>query len=221
VTVPVPLVPLALAAGAALITGAAGVALRKRLGFTVKSNVAILGADEVGKTTLLHFLRYGRILAEVPPTVQQSPGSTFTVAVDGEAKDFVVSHDLPGNDEPAFRSWKAAVRAADVVFYVFRADLVAQEDKQAETTVERHLELIVGWLAASKRPDRRVILIGTHIDLLPESARASRQLKAAVLRSRPIKSHMVKLDDARLVLGSLSTTEAASSLKAAIAGHLD
>jgi len=119
-----------------------------------------------------------------------------------------------------YPSWKLAIKGADYIWYVFRADLIATGDRETLEIVERHLALLVNWLATVKRNPPKVVLVGTHVDLLPESAQEIRSLKAAVSSSPPIKSGVVKLGNAVIALGSLSSAAHASLLKRAVARQL-
>lgn len=217
---PLPLIPLAVVAGLAVFGSGAGLAIRRMVGAQTYKQVAILGAESVGKSSLLHFFRDGRMPPSASATVSPTHGAKFMMDIDGVSVGFETRRDLPGSDGLGYPSWKLAIKGADYVWYMFRADLIAISDRETLEIVERHMALLVDWLATVRRNPPKVVLVGTHVDLLPESAQEIRWLKAAVSSSPPIKSGVVKLGDAVLALGSLSSGADASLLKRAVACQL-
>lgn len=217
---PLPLIPFAVVAGVAVFGSGAGLAIRRMVGAQTHKQVAILGAESVGKSSLLHSFRDGRVPQTASATVSPTRGVKFTMDIDGSAVGFEARRDLPGSDGLGYPSWRVAIKGSDYIWYLFRADLIATGDRETLEIVERHMALLVDWLTKVKRNPPKVVLVGTYVDLLPASAQEIRSLKAAVSSSPPIKSGVVKLGNAGLALGSLSSAADASLLKTAVARQL-
>lgn len=178
--------------------------------------VAILGSPGVGKSTLLQFLMTQELTATVP-TDAPAAGGTFLLEVDDRETEFLVARDLPGDD---LHLWQKAFGSADYVFYLFRADRLAVGDSHETEIVSKHFQSMRIWLDQNFQ-DPKVLLIGTwsdaHAEQGPDTIALARQL-----RSSPFLSdQLVRLQHAGLVVGSLSSTEAAQALRTGIQRQIE
>lgn len=180
--------------------------------------VAILGRQTIGKTTLLHFLRAGKIPDHTRNTVDPDEGGTFSLEIGGKSVGFRVPKDLPGNDGLGYSDWKEAFTGADYVWYLFRSDLVAQEDKAEVALVKGHLDMFRQWMDAGSAP--KIILIGTWADQDPGFERDPKQFRRDVAAASPIKVGAVKLNNAGLVIGALDNDDNAVTLMKSLGRRL-
>lgn len=209
-------VALATAALAAVVAIAVKVTIHKLAG----KKVAILGAQQVGKTTLLLTLRDGKVPSRVSKTVDPAPGGTFTLPVGDKKVDFKVPKDVPGNDNLAYSTWKEALDGADYVWYLFRADLAALHDPDIDSIVRDHLDVIKDSVKTSGNKKTRVILIGTFADLSPMYSTNLAEFRKSVASSESIKIGLVKIKNSRLAVGSLLKEKEATALIRTVRSHL-
>lgn len=212
--------PLIIAAAIAVVTlGAGGISayLKRHL---ANKRVAVLGAQQVGKTTLFVTLRDGRPPEHPKRTVDPAPGSTFHLQVGKREATFEIPADLRGHDGVGFPNWKAATEKADWVWYLFRADLIALGDATTTRIVEDHLTRLKTWLDDMKGPRPKVLLVGTFADQAQGYLEPRGELHRLVSMSDPIKADLVKIEDSALVVGSLATPKLAASLVKSIQAAL-
>lgn len=220
---PFPLIPIAVIGVIALVgVGTTVATLLPRVAKKLSGKrVAILGKQAVGKTTLLHVLRDG----EVPEhnttnTVDPSTGGKFTMEINGEPVDFDVPKDMPGHPGAGFSDWEEAFTKADYVWYLFRADLIAQGEPSELQLVRDHLDMFKDWLDKSKARSPKIILIGGWADLLPDYRHNLANLHREISEASPIKIGTVKLNKAGLVIGSLAGDKEATKLVKSLRSRL-
>lgn len=211
---PLPLIVIPLALAAAALSGGVFVAAKAIAKSLEGKNVAILGGQQVGKTTLLNLLRGGE------NQELQTLGGKFTIEIKGKPVDLNVPRDLAGRDGLGFAAWKEAFSESDYLWYLFRADLIARRDAETIELVKGHLDMFKAWLgtAAGARP--KVILIGTWADQHPDFARRVARFIKTVDESDVIKFGSVKLNNAGVVVGSLATEKDADKLLKGIKSRL-
>jgi len=174
--------------------------------------VAILGRQQVGKSTLLHFLEHNAVPANSTPTVDPERGASFAFSVHKKVIHFNVPSDLPGNDGLSFVDWKEAFSEASYVWYVFRADLIAQGDPTELDLLEEHLTLFNHWMPKKKSSGPKVILIGTWADNDPLFVQSPHKFRKLVAGIKPIDVARLKFGRMPVVVGSLLTDESAEKL---------
>ncbi|MDZ8275720.1 GTPase domain-containing protein [Microbacterium aquimaris] len=221
VDMPIPLlIPVAVGVSAAVTAGAGAVAAWKH-GHAVKARrrVAVIGQSGVGKTTLVRYLVDGALPDSVQPTYVLAEGGEFALEAAPGMVDFVVEGDVPGEDVIGYPRWREAVEKADDVLYLFRADLIIDRDAVAVARMKSDLTMLQKWMA--KKDKRRYILVGTsastHADYSVEARDHFRSHVAAV---PAIGVNRPGLNNAGLVIGDLSTEEAAKLLRGDIALRL-
>lgn len=189
-------------AGAAAVAGTFAVTrVVDRL--TVKL-LTILGAPQVGKTTLFRLLSDGSVAASPEPTSGPAAGDTIRVTVGARQPKFRLLQDLPGTDGLGYPVWRKAFGSADHVWYLFRADRLASGDPVEVARVTDHLERMNNWMA-SKRGKPNVLLIGTWADSAPgfreDAATFIRSIEAAPAG----RVAAAKLNNAAIVVGGLNS----------------
>lgn len=187
-------------------------------------SITILGRQEVGKTTLLHFLAKGKLPDRRTRTPDPLPGETFTLEVGGKSEVlFSVPKDLPGHTEPAYKDWKNGFESSDFVWYLFRSDLIAAGDEAEVKLVKEHLDHLGDWytdLRERKAAMPRVILVGVFADKDP-SYRDDGAFESTVKAALVIKQNAVKLGKADIVIGSQISKDAAEKLVERITRYLE
>ena len=215
---PIPLIASGLVVAGGLVLGGAATIIALFAKKLSGKRVAILGRQQVGKTTLLHFLREGKVPEHSRNTVDPVEGGRFTMEVGREAVGFDVPKDLPGNDGLGYADWKEAFTGADYVWYLFRSDLIAQGNDDEAALVKGHLDMFKDWMDAGSSP--KVILIGTWADQASEFHEDPERFKRVVGASAPIKLGAVKLSNAGLVVGGLNDNKHANTLMKSLGRRL-
>lgn len=185
-----------------------------------KTRVAILGRRQVGKTTLLAVLRGEMASAEGQASAGPLVSGAFSMPAGARDLRMEVAKDLPAVDGLGYADWKKAFLGSDYVWYLFRADLIAQGDADEVALVKDHFDVFKVWLGgkSSRRP--KIVLIGTWSDKSPVHLRDPGKFKQEVSRSAPIKSGVVKLNNAGLVVGSLNSENDSAKLVRSLASAL-
>lgn len=214
---PLPLIPV-IAGGVVALGSAVGIPFFVKLG--ASKRVAILGGPQTGKSTLLHVLREGVMPFSVEPTPAPTPVGRFVTKVDQKPVGLQVPNDLPGRQSLGFQEWKRAFVGAQCVWYLFRADRIADGDAEEVRRVKAHLDLLKDWKRASRGKGPRVVLVGTWADVHGEYAASPAQFAADVWAAPPIKLGHVKLGNAPVIVGSLATHSDANALAAKLKNTL-
>jgi len=189
------------------------------------SVVAVLGERGVGKTQLIRFLYEG----EVPETAEQ----TLTAEAKGKTKyklrelnlDIRKCTDVAGGKD-AYPEWKKLFKEADIVFYLFRADLLKKRDSDVEERVTDDSHQIRKWIDSRDRPPL-LFIIGTHCDLDPEFSRCCNpktwgDYNDEFTELPFINGLKVRLgSEAKILVGGLNTKENLELLMYSVLSHLD
>ena len=182
---PIFLIPIIAVLAALGVIGGLTVVIPRLAKKLAGKNVAILGRQQVGKTTLLHVLKEQRVPTKGRRTVDPAQGGKFSMDLDGKSVGFHVPNDLPGNHALGYQDWKDAFTGADYVWYLFRSDLIAQGDPTEFKIVRDHFNMFKGWMDANKSLRPKIILIGTFADLDPRYRKAPGAFKrGSVLLAR-------------------------------------
>jgi hypothetical protein len=208
---PVPLIVAGVIVAATL--GGAAVTVYKKL---AGKQVAVLGGQRVGKTTLLHALRSGTVPDDLKRTLDPTKGGKFSIESGSGAVGFSVPKDLPGNDGLGYADWREAFERADYVWYLFRADLIQRRNPEHSALVKEHLSMFRHWMGTGHSPT--VILIGSWADQAPDYTSDPERFRGEVAGANVISVGALMLNNAKLVVGSLSDEDAARELIADL-GH--
>jgi len=202
--------PLLIAAGVVGVVAAVGMTRAVMAAVTGRRPLAILGGASVGKSNLVRYLRQ----REFGPLEENEPPGRFSVTTSKGPIKFAVSSDLRGDDGPTYAVWKKHFLASEYVWYFFRADLVAQGNAVEVDRVKMHVDMFKGWMIKRGKPkaDPKIILIGTWADAHPDYQSDPAAVARAVDSENAVKLGLLKLPDARLVVGSLRTERDAGQL---------
>lgn len=183
--------------------------------------VAILGRQEVGKSTLLYMLRDNKLPDQVIRTTDPIPGGEFEMKLGRRRPTrFIVPKDLPGSAAPTWTVWKEAFNSADIVLYLFRSDKLIEDDDAETGLVQEHLNMLVEWNSAiATRKARKILLLGIWADqsdfYSTDPAGYREQLRHVPVLQAPA----VKLN-ANVLCGSLASDDEAKRLIKAMKGYL-
>tara|TARA_R110002124_G_scaffold64556_1_gene176227 strand:- start:5130 stop:5786 length:657 start_codon:yes stop_codon:yes gene_type:complete len=217
---PLPLIPVIVGIVLLFAGGTAAIVIPKLAKKLAGKRVAILGGQKVGKTTLLHILRDGRVPKRASHTVDPALGGRFVMEVGGKEIDFDVPNDLPGHHNFGLSHWEAAFAGADYVWYLFRSDLIAQGDPSEIRKVKDHLDLFKDWMGSGVSTLPKVILIGTWADQAPGYTEDFAKFIGDIGGNFPIKHGAIKLNNADLVVGSLVTNKDSKVLIKSLRSYL-
>lgn len=166
-------IPVIIALAVAVVGGAAAAVNWKKVKARIAGKrFAVLGPRRVGKTTFLNFLQTGEITDAYRPTLapEKFPVSARALGAEDEDESFDIllkqGVDVSGQ-KAAYANWQRITKTADVVVYLFRADLVFNGDQEHLGRIRTDMGQIAGWL--KERSDKpAVYLVGTHCDLHPQ-----------------------------------------------------
>lgn len=167
--------------------------------------ISILGQRGVGKTTLFKFMQTGHIDRNERVTI--APTNSTPIRLDTESGSIAIRQltDVPGSRD-ALVLWKESFKDADILFYLFRADRMVQQDANSIAQLRNDLLMIQQWTEELEPP--RIILIGTHKDLLSEYVSE----EAHILHSSIDVERWKKLKVPALLIGSLADIHSAEKL---------
>lgn len=140
--------------------------------------------------------------------------------VERKPVDFAVPNNVSGNGGLGFPVWKEEFKRSDFVWYLFRADLIAQGDTATLEDVREHLDMFKAWLDSGKSKRPKIILIGTFSDKAVTSEFSLEDLTHVVAEAAPIKAGVAKLNNAGLVFGSLASKRESAKLIKRLGGEL-
>ena len=178
--------------------------------------LAILGARGVGKTHLIRFLSTGEIPTEYKQTVapEKYKGRRFKL----ETLDLKIKANLDvSGAQAAYAEWKTLYSQADIIFYLFKADMLLSGDAKSEERVRADLRHINTWRQNSRKP-RQIFLVGTHCDNDPNYSAYSLRFGDYVdkFHKLPIVAEMRGYAgggaDAKVVLGSMKSLDETQAL---------
>nr|WP_244540276.1 GTPase HflX [Kaistia soli] len=138
--------------------------------------VALVGYTNAGKSTLFNTLTNAGIFAEnllfatLDPTLRRLKLPHGTEVILSDTVGFI--SDLPTHLVAAFRATLEEVIEASLILHVRD---IAHEDSDAQA---KDVETVLGQLGIEIGKSERIIEVWNKIDLLPEDARPSEQLKA-------------------------------------------
>ncbi len=131
--------------------------------------LAILGEPQVGKTRLLIYAHTGVVPETEETSVPENVRDGYFTCHSDKTVFLRKAVDQPGT-KGWKDQWKQMVIEADTVLYLVRADkLFSPNPSTCEKTqdrIERDMALINEWLNSNPKT-RKLFLIGTHCDLLP------------------------------------------------------
>lgn len=217
---PLPLLaaPWVIATVAVAVVGAMGAAAALIRYMLKGKTIAILGGQHVGKTTLLRFMSEGALPEAVRDTVDSAHGRTVTIKVGKSDIKFTIRKDVSGNQGLGLADWKDVFDGADYVWYLFRADLIVQGDRDQIDMVSDHIDVFKSWLGTGTKP--KILLIGTWADKSPVYSKNSTHFKSLVRATDTINLGSVKLNNAPVVVGSLENEKDAAKLVNRIRANL-
>lgn len=216
----IPLVPVVIVVGTLAIGGVVATSLQKPITKIFKNlagkRIVIVGKQRVGKTTLLHFLKNGKLPRNGRINVDWLQGGSFTLKVNSQEVNFSVTEDLPGN---TLSKWKQPILKSHHVWYLFRADKVMQNDFEEISLIEHHLSLIKSWLQSANKSKVKVLLIGVWADKFQLYLDDPKAMRNELMQKQPFKTFLVD-PNYSLVVGSLIADKHAEKLVKSIARNL-
>ncbi|WES64642.1 GTPase domain-containing protein [Microbacter sp. GSS18] len=210
-----PLIPLGLV-GAGIYVGTTALIewQKKHKNAPAPKTIAVIGRRGVGKTTLISYLRDQRLPKSVSPTQAPSEGAIVELDSSIGSETFLVTRDVPGDDVLGFPQWKEEVSSADIVCYLFRADLLVSGDENETARVKQDLLMLQGWMSKKKGKPKQYVLVGTSAQRHPDYESAPQEdFRGRVDAVPVIRLNRLTLKNARLVVGDLSEPDAAAWLR--------
>ena len=190
--------------------------------------LAILGAQSVGKTSLITYLTEQSLPKRHEPT-------SFPKDVKGgriEIKDLKLKiwrgKDLPGSPDD-YGNWKKLVDEADIILYLVRIDDLMQENKSLyKYRVEQDMHQIRRWLKKRDSQEFLLFIVGTGCDLTDEDftilSRPEQAEYKQKIRNTSVLSKLILIsgggNNVRFVLGSLKSKETSENLVYDLIGEI-
>lgn len=209
-----PLIPIA-------IIGLAGAAAYKFNigGFSDKAkqmlngkHIAILGGRGVGKTTLLHFLRTGKIQSSFEQTSIDDYKS-FSFKVGNSELHVKDGHDI-GGGHFQHSAWRKQIEESDIVFYLINVDKLLNKDTAYINDTKGDLNAIKDAIA-EKKGKTAVFLIINHADKQSDYSNNRQKFEEKVSKNNLIETAQIELGGSNhcmVKIGSLKDEESANQL---------
>lgn len=213
-------IPILYGLGAAalfLLSGFGGYVARHDIAaFFKKRPMVILGAHRVGKTVLIRYLTEGRLNAEgekyVRTEAARDMGKGRHVIDNDDPNIYVKSiHDVPGAEDDV-GTWKdlflsASKDARSLCLYLVDAQRLHDGDEEHVDRVRMDIDRICGWIngtSGQTQPLRspRVLVIATHIDLVPGWKGGSEEVKARIEKGVRTHDALQQINERRDEIGS-------------------
>lgn len=129
------------------------------------NRIAVLGARETGKSTLLDYI--ARKILRERYNATTAPKNVASTSYTADGIEFLLKDtiDVGGGEDDVALGWKQRIDKSDIIFYLFRVDLLVGAESQAiEKRILSDLAAIRTFINNEKKK-KPVILIGTHSDL--------------------------------------------------------
>ena len=176
---PIPFIPIAIAAGIAALAGTTIVIATKnndkgkQSNKTASKKIALAGGRGVGKTQLITFLSTGKVPETAPQQTtasKQHPSFLYDDPETWKSYQFDPIVDVSGAQD-TYAEWRKNIRTADIVLYRVEMHRLNKDDEKHHKRVSMDMQHIGDWLkdirsaenSTTKEPS--VFIIGTHCDL--------------------------------------------------------
>lgn len=177
-------------------------------------SIAIFGPPAVGKTMMANFLSTGEVPEDPKQTLKSKKYKGMKLAELGLKINSIFDN---GGATDLYKEWKKDFNESNIIFYLFRADLILSKNQDHIKRILRDFKHIGEWTNESPK---KIFMIGTFTDKIEESSSddASKYTKA-LKDSDAIKrviSHVGGTDNVKIHSGSLKSDEETMSLVRAI-----
>jgi predicted GTPase len=157
-------VPLIIAVGCLIAGGlAGGLAVHKweDVQFALRGKrIAVLGARQVGKTTLLTYITKGVLIESYKANVLNTDTERKRLKISDLDIRLRKTKDVAGSNSADQRfEWHNLCKDSDFIFYIVRTDLLLQRNKETEERIKDDLRHIGEWI---KDSDKLVVIVGNH-----------------------------------------------------------
>jgi len=223
---PLPLVPIFIA----LVVGASGATVACKWDDIISNikgkKIAVLGARNVGKTTLLKYMEKGILIERYSQTVARDEIERTRLKLGDLDIRLNKTDDLPG-DKVAYAAWKSLFYKSDLVFYIVRTDMLLKNDLATEKRSKDDLEQIHQWIKESKIK-KQFFIIGNHWNSDSEFKNLTEDTKGDYVdrfRALPVVKKMTQLAGGsaavKVALGSLASAKDADELISIVFKQVD
>ncbi|HEY9865063.1 MAG TPA: GTPase domain-containing protein [Candidatus Obscuribacterales bacterium] len=179
--------------------------------------IVVLGAREVGKTTLLKYMERGILIERYNQTLKKEQIERITL--DDLKVRLKKTHDVSG-DTAAYTEWKELFEEADLVLYIVRTDMLLRRDTKTEERIQADLQQIKRWSKKlGSKKQKQFFIVGNHWDSDPRFKNLTPDKIGNYLdefRSLPVVENMTLLvggeSQVKVALGSLATEKDAHTL---------
>jgi hypothetical protein len=176
--------------------------------------LAVIGERQVGKTTLITYLKDGSVPAEYRETVVPEKAKGERIQLNTLQLDIKTTMDVPGTKD-YYADWQKYYRESDYVLYLLRADRLLAGDAATQSRVLSDFHHIESWRKQHSSPPT-LLLIGTHCDLDPNYASTSAGNYSDRFRKLPVVVEAITRGGGgaavKVVLGSMETSGDAEAL---------
>lgn len=213
-----PLIPIAIVGLGLAATGAAAYKFNiggisdKTQQMLKGKRIAVLGGRGVGKTTLLHFLRTGKIQSSFEQTSIDDYKS-FSFKVGNSELHVKGGHDI-GGGHFQHSEWRKQIEESDIVFYLINIDKLLNKDTAYINDTKGDLNAIKDAIA-EKKGKTAVFLIIIHADKQSDYSNNRQKFEEKVSRNNLIETAQIELggsDHCIVRIGSLKDEESANQL---------
>jgi energy-coupling factor transporter ATP-binding protein EcfA2 len=219
---PLPLIPIVIALAVGGVAGGAVASNWENITYALKGKkIAVLGAREVGKTTLLKYMEKGILIERYKQTLDKQEIERTRIKL-GDLDIRLKKTDDVSGDKAAYGVWKKLFEEADLVLYVIRTDMLLKHDSNTEKRAEDDLRQVQGWIKECDSK-KQFFIVGNHWDSDPDFKNLTPDQMGGYVdrfRALPVVKKMTQLAGGaatvKVALGSLATERDSDTLITAI-----
>ena len=139
----------------------------------IKDNIAILGTQGAGKTTLWYAIiksdkKFGATI--IPEKIPET-----TVTINGIKRKIGQSIDIPGANTVVEREYQNLVTEKEYIIFIFDAKKILEREEELKD-VKKRLVVINDYMNESKK----IQLIGSHIDELTNDSKEREKINVKI-----------------------------------------
>jgi hypothetical protein len=124
--------------------------------------VAVVGHPASGKTSFVHFIKYGKL----PEQYRQTMRTGMEKVVVENNFTFNIYDSKSHIEGSLYAEEKELIEKCDYILYFFKVNDIMEKNERAIRLLSQEAGFIVKHIHGSKKNPKKIIAIGTHCDLL-------------------------------------------------------
>ena len=163
-------------AGGLVLAGLAAVLIKKLRPVAKDANIAILGTQGAGKTTLWNAIIKSD--KKIKPTIGSETVKETTVTINGIKRRIKQSLDISGSPDNVRREYKKLITEKEHIIFIFDAQKLLNPAKKEWEEVQMRMRTVCTYLTDIKR----LHIIASHVDKLEKGDKESKEIFEDILK---------------------------------------